>query len=546
MCRAVGTLLFAIALMGAMACGEGHMTPVPAPSPSGTPTPSASATATITPTAAAPPTTTRTPTAVPTATLVSTATASPTATPSSTPTNSPTLTPTAILVPRACTFDRFFGCTAIHADGTGHFRSAMIDGVWWLVTPEGNAYFSAGVNHTTADGDYAPALGTSPYHDNIIARYGSVAAWADSVVQRFMDLGFNTIGAWSDYALFRTRLPYTIILGFSGRAPEVPGVAPGITGLHVRDYFAPAFAAGATAEAAVAGDCAADAFCIGVFSDNELGWGPGLVQTVPYLDAYMRLPAGGPGKLALQAFFEQLYSGDITAFNAVWGTQLARFDDLQALVSLPRNALNDPPDRAAARRAFAGVVAQRYYHTVHDALRAVSPDLLILGSRLLAYHSAPAVLTAAAPFVDVLSVNQYEAAPGGLDLLRAGAAASGYILSGDLFADLDEFYRLTQKPLLITEFGYRAADAGLPNTYPPTFPTLATQADRAAAYEGYMRHVLQRPYLVGAHWFQYTDQPAQGRFDGENNNWGIVNVHDDEYPELAARMRLVNAAIYQR
>jgi hypothetical protein len=445
-----------------------------------------------------------------------------------------------------CEFDRFHGCRAIHVEGTGRFRSASIGGVWWLITPEGNAYFSAGVNHTTPDGDYAPALGTSPYHDNILARYGGVPAWTDVVVERFMGLGMNTIGAWSSYDLFTGRIPYMIILGFAGRAPEVPGVPPGITGLRVRDYFAPAFATAAAAEADGARSCAGDAFCIGVFSDNELGWGPGIAQTLPYLDAYLRLPAGGPGKVALQAFFEQLYGGDITAFNAVWDKQLASFDELQALDSLPRNAMADPPDRAAARQAFAGAVAQRYYQTVHDALRNVSPDLLILGSRLLAYHSAPAVVAAAAAFVDVVSVNQYEVPPGLLDLLRPVASANGYILTGDMFADLDEFYRLTQKPMLISEFAYRAADSGLPNTYPPTFPTLATQADRAAAYEGYMRHVLQRSYLVGAHWFEYVDEPAQGRFDGENSNWGIVSIEDDEYPELAARMRVVNASIYQR
>jgi len=100
--------------------------------------------------------------------------------------------------------------------------------------------------------------------------------------------------------------------------------------------------------------------------------------------------------------------------------------------------------------------------------------------------------------------------------------------------------------MLISEFGYRAADSGLPNTYPPTFPILARQADRADAYERYMRRVLERPYMVGAHWFEYADEPAEGRFDGENDNWGIVNIEDVEYAELAARMRAVNGAFYQR
>jgi hypothetical protein len=504
----------------------------------GTPTPTATSTNTVAPRATA--------TVTATATVRPTVTPTATATPSPTPTSAPARTATPTVTPRVCVFDRFHGCQAIHVDATGRFRTAQIDGVWWLITPEGNAYFSAGVNHTTPDGDYSPALGTAPYHDNIIARYGSVAAWADVVVQRFTDLGMTTIGAWSNYDLFTGRIPYTTILGFAGHAPEVPGVLQSLTGQRLRDYFAPQFTTGATAEAEGARGCAADAFCVGVFSDNELGWGPGIAQTLPYLDAYLRLPAGAPGKVALQAFFEQLYAGDVAAFNAVWNQHLTTFDDLQALPSLPRSVTADPPDRAAVRQAFAGTVAGRYYQTVHDALRAIRPDLLILGSRLLAYYTAPAVIAASGPFVDVVSANQYEVAPATLDLLRAAAAPNGYIVTGDLFADLDEFYRLAQKPMLISEFSYRAADSGLPNTYPPTFPTLATQADRADAYERYMRQVLERPYMVGAHWFEYADEPAQGRFDGENDNWGIVNIADDEYPELAARMRLVNGGIYQR
>ncbi len=170
-------------------------------------------------------------------------------TPSATATLTATAAPSPTTAPLHCDLDRFDGCRAISSRATGHFRTEQIDGVWWLITPEGNAFFSAGVNHVDPEGDYAPALGCAPYHDNIIARYGTEAAWADVVVNRFDTLGFTTVGAWSKYELFAGRVPYTIILGFAGYAPPVAGVAAGLTGLPVRDYFAPEFAAGAAAEA---------------------------------------------------------------------------------------------------------------------------------------------------------------------------------------------------------------------------------------------------------------------------------------------------------
>jgi hypothetical protein len=48
-----------------------------------------------------------------------------------------------------------------------------------------------------------------------------------------------------------------------------------------------------------------------------------------------------------------------------------------------------------------------------------------------------------------------------------------------MFDDLDTMQRIAGKPILIGEFSYRAADAGLPNTLPPFFPTLPTQVERA-------------------------------------------------------------------
>jgi hypothetical protein len=102
------------------------------------------------------------------------------------------------------------------------------------------------------------------------------------------------------------------------------------------------------------------------------------------------------------------------------------------------------------------------------------------------------------------------------------------------------------RPILISEWGYRAADAGLPNTWPPIYPILPTQAARADAYETYFRNVLARPWFVGQHWFLFTDQPAEGRFDGENNNFGLVSEQDEPYKPLVDRSARMYQEIYRR
>ena len=55
---------------------------------------------------------------------------------------------------------------------------------------------------------------------------------------------------------------------------------------------------------------------------------------------------------------------------------------------------------------------------------------------------------------------------------------------------------------------------------------MATQAERADAFRRYATAALRHPSIVGYHWFEHADQPAEGRFDGENSNFGTVTIED--------------------
>jgi hypothetical protein len=56
--------------------------------------------------------------------------------------------------------------------------------------------------------------------------------------------------------------------------------------------------------------------------------------------------------------------------------------------------------------------------------------------------------------------------------------------------------------------------------------------ERAVAYRYYVENAAAQPALIGAHWFQWIDQPSTGRFDGENYNIGLVDVTDRPYPDM--------------
>ena len=160
-------------------------------------------------------------------------------------------------------------------------------------------------------------------------------------------------------------------------------------------------------------------------------------------------------------------------------------------------------------------MAERYFALTSAAIKAADPHHLVLGARF-AYLPPRGVIDAAGRHCDMVSFNCYDLDP--------GAAIDSYAAAG--------------KACLIGEFSFRAVNSGLPNTN-GAGPLVATQAERSACFRRYVVAALRRRAVVGYHWFEHADQPAQGRFDGENN--GTVTIGDDIYLELTQAMTAVNA-----
>lgn len=404
------------------------------------------------------------------------------------------------------------GVTNVSVEGTGFFRTECIDGIWWLVSPDGSRFISKGVNHVSFHGDYCPTLGYSPYHRNVLAKYGDEGKWAEAVAQRLRKWGFNTIGAWSSSSLFRL-MPYTVILnmGAGAGADWLSGAFP--------DLFDPKFHKKldeiATKECAPRKD---DPLLVGYFIDNELRWGPDWRSPRHLLDDYLLLlPPEAPGKKALLDFLRKRYS-NIEALNRAWGLNLSGWDALANLKELPESSETTEKQRDIDRFDFLRLIAYEYFHGCYNAIHKHDANHLILGVRFAGYVPHP-VAEVMGKFVDVVSFNWY-----------------GFELPLKV---LEGLYQITSKPLMITEFSFKAMDSLLPNTKGAGQP-VATQRDRADHFERFVTTLMKLPYCVGYHWFQWSDQPVLGRFDGENSNYGLVRETDEPWELLTQRMTEVN------
>lgn len=426
---------------------------------------------------------------------------------------------------------------------TGFFRTEKRGGKWWLVDPEGRLFFSQGIDcvrmfdATPTEGrdtwfkdfpggkpefepllSYVPALhgyyaGKSPAcfsfrGANLVRKYGPEweTTYRDLIHRRLRNWGINTIGNWSEEQLRLLRkTPYvdTIVTknvrfiegssGFWSKFPDVfdPGFAPAIT----------------RAMSEKKGRSAGDPWCIGFFCDNEMGWGqPGSLAYAALLS-----PADQPAKIRFAADLKAKY-GKIAKLNAAWKTSYASWNALLADRTGPgmENARIDLD-------AFYTQIAETYFRTVRDEIKAAAPDQLYIGCRFAGVNKLAA--RAADKFCDVVSYNIY-----------CRKIADSQFIPG-------------KKPVLIGEFHFGALDRGL---FHSGLVPVANQQERAQAYKDYLLEAARHPLFVGAHWFQWGDQPVTGRpLDEENYQIGFLDVADTPYPELISASREVAAEMYK-
>jgi len=423
---------------------------------------------------------------------------------------------------------------------SGYFRVDQSGGVFWLIDPDGGRLLSKGVDTVRFDQDQIRNSDRIPYAEACRKKYGSLNAWRAAVARRLASWGFNTLGSWSDEAVASAGpVPLAVTpnldLGMSF-AWQKNDQAKSEPTQEFPDVFDPDFNVHIRRRAReLCAQRSGDRNIIGWFIDNELRWGPDWRGSDDLLPLFLNLSAASAGRHAAIDFLRKRHR-DFKEFNASWRSAARSWDELAALTHIEPPFRRKPPYQRSERTedeanladsgrglfaadfdAFLARVADRYFELTVAAIKAADPQHLVLGCRF-AYVPPTAVIDAAGQHADVVSFNCYE--------LDASAAIDAYAVTG--------------KPCLIGEFSFRAADSGLPNTN-GAGPHVATQAERAACFERYVNAALHHPTLVGYHWFEHADQPAEGRFDGENSNFGTVTIDDRVYEELTQAMASINA-----
>lgn len=387
---------------------------------------------------------------------------------------------------------------------------------WWFKDPAGKPMWSFGVDCVDTGKsweDWDPANKSYAAH----RLYGNGKEWVDHIQTELPSIGVNSLGGWSDIDIFqkyggKKRLPYFVVLhlGAYDKAPW-------------NDLFAKQM------EDAVDGAAKTqitklkdDPYLVGYFSDNELGWWDDTLFL-----SYLKMPKGSPGQTKLIQTAKNFYNNDFGKLRKDFTVMARSFAEL---ASKPSMTLKPNANGIQLVHKWNGVLAERYYSLMHRTIRKYDPNRLIMGDRYQQYYNFETA-KASRKYIDVASTNY------GADW-NDGTYSRFF---------LDSLHELTGKPVIITEFymGAKENRSGNKNSG-NAFPKVETQAERAAAFKNCLETFASKPYVIGAHWFQYADEPEHGRGDGEDWNMGLVDTDGKPYDLMFDAARKANPSEVHR
>ncbi len=377
-------------------------------------------------------------------------------------------------------YDRYGGYLdhSLTVKPNGFFQVAYADDRWWLITPEGNPFFSLGLNgvrirstRSTADVtriegrewlfEALPAQEDCPecfYEDpryfsfycwNLKRKGLTPESWKIQTYQRLQAIGFNTIGNWSDTIYYnQPEVTFTYTLDTRKNLELLmPSELP--------DVFNPAWEAHVESVFKDIERFKDESYLLGFFVDNEMAW--------------RQLSRMQPGS---------------HTYETLNGKPLEEIKTLYA---------------------------EKYFQIIHKYLNECAPNHLYLGCRFTKrFEGLAPIAKVAGRYIDVLSVNIYSIYP--------------------LPEEMNPWFQAAGKPILIGEHHIP------PNTLKQNLPHYPVFDDsiRYEIIENYVLKWAEYPFALGSHWYQFKDQEVAGRKDGgENQPVGLITIADQLNLDMA-------------
>ena len=392
-------------------------------------------------------------------------------------------------------------------EATGYFYTKKIGDRWWNIDPLGYPFYRTSVVCVTSGG-------SQRQKDAVLAKYGSKSGWADAASKRLFELGFNSVGGWSDISnLSKVDNPtsQTQIFNIATQYGNSIGVKISSGGTRLPDSdvipaFDPGFAT--YADERIKGMVSPyinDPSVYGWMSDNELA------DNLNMLDHALNL--------------------DTTDYRRAY-TYAVAWTFMYLKTGKKNVSLSDVTDEL--RHEYLAMTYDKYFEVVVTSLKKHDPNHMYMGCRFVNNnYKREYIMRVAGYWCDVVTFNYYGAWEGDPTLLNN----IGNWL-GDTPFVVTEWYTkgmdVTEKdPLMVNKTG-----AGW---------CVRNQTERGKFYQNYALMLMECQHCVGFDWFRYWDNdPLDTGADASNidSNKGVYDNEANEYTDLTKYIKELNTQKY--
>lgn len=422
--------------------------------------------------------------------------------------------------------DRFGGWKARKFEATGYFRTEKAER-WWLVTPEGNAFLSFGINHLYPD------LWKQPYNTEAWQKRLQVDSLNSPEFQPALrgwfldvceDFGFNTVGvhtALNVVNLPRPAMPYMKQIRFI----DIPHWKTDVEDENFLDVYAPSFVAHCDKLAgAQAAPLKNDPYLLGyamtdcpLFTEEDCRERPDTVggarraARVGWPRRLRNLSVDAAGKQAYVDTMRKIYHDRIEDFNRTYGTSFGAFTGLAEAKNWRSETDLSNPLETRDNTEFLLKTVETYYRTTKEAIRRYDPNHLFFGDKINANtDTLDTVLGVTSQFTDVVFYQAY----GRYEVQRPG---------------LDRWSARADLPVINGDSAYTMVTEQMPRPYGPIADNLEQRANWT---EEFMREAFARPEFVGWHYCGLIDADMRVGRKQDRQHSGLLDGFGEPYPLL--------------
>ncbi|MEM8891852.1 MAG: hypothetical protein AAGD28_27990 [Bacteroidota bacterium] len=434
--------------------------------------------------------------------------------------------------------DKYGGWKAKKFEPSGFFRVEKEDR-WWMVSPEGHAFLSFGVNHFHT-GWWKAAYNREAWMN--LLRIEETESFDPALRKWFLETcktyGFNTVGVHSSLNVLnqpKPAMPYVQPIQFV----DISHWKGSITEENFLDVFSAEFEEHCDSLAKkIAFPLKNDPYLLGyamadcpLFTEEDCRertdtiYGGRRKSRIGWPRKLRNLSGQSAGKRAYVKLMINLYKEDIEGFNETYSTEFASFQTLENAENWRMETDLSNANEIRDNTEFLKLCVDRYYQIARDAIRKYDPNHLFLGDKLNGNtDSADTVLPITAKYTDVLFYQMYatyEFQKQSLD--RWSAKVDIPIINGDsAFTHIKEL---------------------MPRPYGPI---ANSEKQNAAWTKDFFYNAFARPEFVGWHYCGLIDTPlGLIQKEAERQHSGLFDGYGKPYEILKGTLQSCSQKLYE-